>query len=43
MWAAPTSGAPTGRGLAIVRAVADAVVVEIGDSVVTVRCTFERR
>lgn len=42
MWTAPTSGGPTGRGMAIVRAVADVVVVDIDDSVVTVRCTFGR-
>ncbi len=43
MWTSPAQGGPTGRGLAIVRTVADAVAVDIDDSVVTVRCTFDRR
>jgi anti-sigma regulatory factor (Ser/Thr protein kinase) len=42
-WTSPDQAGPTGRGLSIVRAVADAVVVDIDDSIMTVRCTFVRR
>jgi len=42
-WTSPGRAGPNGRGLAIVRAVADAVVVDIDDSTMTVRCTFVRR
>lgn len=42
-WTANVATGPTGRGLAIVRTVADIVTVDVEDSAVTVRCTFARR
>ncbi|MGA7758210.1 MAG: ATP-binding protein [Ilumatobacteraceae bacterium] len=42
-WVAPVDGRSSGRGLSIVRALADAVTVDVDDDRVVVRCTFERR
>ncbi len=42
-WVAPVDGRSSGRGLAIVRALADAVAVEVDGDRILVRCTFERR
>jgi anti-sigma regulatory factor (Ser/Thr protein kinase) len=41
-WVRPVDGRPSGRGLSIVRAVADAVTVDVDDDRIVVRCTFER-
>jgi anti-sigma regulatory factor (Ser/Thr protein kinase) len=40
-WAGPLPAMRTGRGLAIVRAVSDAVAVEADDTTVTVHCSFD--
>ena len=42
-WVAPVDGRSSGRGLSIVRALADAVTVEVDGDRVVVRCMFERR
>jgi anti-sigma regulatory factor (Ser/Thr protein kinase) len=42
-WVAPVDGRSSGRGLAIVRALADTVTVEVDGDRVVVRCMFERR
>ena len=39
-WSGPLPAVRTGRGLAIVRAVSDAVSVDADDETVTVHCTF---
>lgn len=41
-WVAPVDGRSSGRGLSIVRALADAVTVEVDGDHVVVRCMFER-
>ncbi len=43
LWISPVGGGPTGRGLAIVREVADEVAVESNGDLVEVKCTFRRR
>jgi anti-sigma regulatory factor (Ser/Thr protein kinase) len=43
MWKAPGASAPSGRGLVIVRALADTVGVDVDGPVVMVRCHFRRR
>ena len=43
LWMSPVGGGPTGRGLAIVREVADEVAVESNGDLVEVKCTFRRR
>ena len=43
LWMSPVGGGPTGRGLAIVREVADEVAVESDGDLVEVKCTFRRR
>lgn len=42
-WRSPGVSGRTGRGLAIVRALADAVEVEVDGSSVVLRCRFRRR
>ena len=42
-WRSPGVSGRTGRGLAIVRALADAVVAEVDGPVVVLRCSFRRR
>jgi len=42
-WRSPGVSGRTGRGLAIVRAVADAVVAEVDGPVVVLECHFRRR
>jgi anti-sigma regulatory factor (Ser/Thr protein kinase) len=42
-WVVPVDGRSSGRGLAIVRALADAVTVDLDGDRLSVRCTFERR
>jgi anti-sigma regulatory factor (Ser/Thr protein kinase) len=42
-WTSPGASGLTGRGLAIVRAVADTVVAEADGLVVVLRCSFRRR
>jgi anti-sigma regulatory factor (Ser/Thr protein kinase) len=41
-WVQPVDGRPSGRGLSIVRAVADAVTVDVDGDRIVVRCTFGR-
>jgi anti-sigma regulatory factor (Ser/Thr protein kinase) len=42
-WTSPGTSGRTGRGLVIVRAVADTVVVEDDGLIVELRCSFRRR
>jgi anti-sigma regulatory factor (Ser/Thr protein kinase) len=42
-WTSPGTSDRTGRGLAIVRAVADTVAVEADGLIVELRCSFRRR
>lgn len=42
-WTSPGVSGRTGRGLAIVRAVADSVVADVDGPVVVLRCSFRRR
>lgn len=42
MWTSPVGGGPTGRGLAIVRSLADDVTADVEGAVVALRCTFRR-
>lgn len=42
-WTSPGTSGRTGRGLAIVRAVADTVAVEADGLIVELRCSFRRR
>lgn len=43
MWTSPVGGEPSGRGLAIVRALADDVMAEVDGAVVALECRFLRR
>ncbi|HUS43316.1 MAG TPA: ATP-binding protein [Ilumatobacteraceae bacterium] len=41
-WTSPVGGGPTGRGLSIVRSLADDVTADVDGTVVTLSCTFRR-